>query len=172
MSSLEENIILRKPLRYFEFLNATTQFDVLLINDTITKDFYKINPYLPSKLSDYKGSLIDIWAIYENGSVLSTQDVRYKSSMTDYTQSTKVLVDILKDNGYDDESYTLNDSVYENRITQLNLTMKKEVNAKNRYRRQIKKLKKENKRLKEENEKILSSNSWKITKPLRKLRNK
>ena len=78
----------------------------------------------------------------------------------------------LKDNGYDDESYTLNDSVYENRITQLNLTMKKEVNAKNRYRRQIKKLKKENKRLKEENEKILSSNSWKITKPLRKLRNK
>ena len=169
---IKENIILRKPLRYFEFLNATTQFDVLLINDTITKDFYKINPYLPSKLSDYNGSHIDIWAIYENGSVLSTQDVRYKSSMTDYTQSTKVLVDILKDNGYDDESYTLNDSVYENRITQLNLTMKKEVNAKNRYRRQIKKLKKENKRLKEENEKILSSNSWKITKPLRKLRNK
>ncbi|MDO5831760.1 MAG: hypothetical protein Q4Q14_02880 [Methanobrevibacter sp.] len=169
---IKENIILRKPLRYFEFLNATTQFDVLLINDTITKDFYKINPYLPSKLSDYKGSHIDIWAIYENGSVLSTQDVKYKSSMTDYTQSTQVLVDILKDNGYDDESYTLNDSVYENRITQLNLTMKKEVNAKNRYRRQIKKLKKENKRLKEENEKILSSNSWKITKPLRKLRNK
>ena len=169
---IKESIILRKPLRYFEFLNATTQFDVLLINDTITKDFYTINPYLPSKLSDYKGSHIDIWAIYENGSVLSTQDVKYKSSMTDYTQSTQVLVDILKDNGYGDESYTLNDSVYENRITQLNLTMKKEVNAKNKYRRQIKKLKKENKRLKEENEKILSSNSWKITKPLRKLRNK
>lgn len=169
---IKDSITIRKPLRYFEFLNATTQFDVLLINDTITKDFYRINPYLPSKLSDYKGSHIDIWAIYENGSVLSSQNVKYKSSMTDYRQSTEVLIDILKDHGYDDDSYTLNDSVYENRITQLNLTMKKEVNAKNRYRRQIKKLKKENKRLKEENDKILSSNSWKITKPLRKLRNK
>lgn len=169
---IKENIILRKPLKYFDFLNATTQFDVLLINDTITKDFYKINPYLPSKLSDYKGSHIDIWAIYENGSVLSTEDVRYKSSMTDYTQSTQVLIDILKDNGYEDDSCTLNDSVYESRITQLNLTMKKEVNTKNKYKRQIRKLKKENKKLKEENEKILSSNSWKITSPLRKLRKK
>lgn len=169
---IKENIIIRKPLEYFEFLNATTKFDVLLINDTITKDFYSINPYLPSKLSDYKGAHVDIWAIYENGSVLSSEDVKYKSSMTDYTQSTQVLIDILKDNGYDDESYTLNDSVYENRITQLNRTMKKEVDAKNKFKKQVKKLKKENKRLKEENDKILSSNSWKITKPLRKLRNR
>ena len=33
------------------------------------------------------------------------------------------------------------------------------------------KLRKENKKLKRENEKILSSRSWKITKPLRKIRN-
>ena len=167
---IKENITIRKPLEYFEFLNATTQFDVLLINDTITKGFYSINPYLPSKLSDYKGAHVDIWAIYENGSVLSTQNVKYKSSMTDYTQSSQVLIDILKDNGYDDDSWTLNDSVYENRITQLNLAMKRQVNAKNRYIKQVKKLKKQNKKLKEENERIMSSNSWKITEPLRKLR--
>ena len=87
------------------------------------------------------------------------------------------LISIPTSNNWEnDEKFNImnqkNDSVYENRITQLNLTMKKEVNAKNRYKRQLKKLKKENKRLKEENEKILSSNSWKITKPLRKLRNK
>ena len=39
-------------------------------------------------------------------------------------------------------------------------------------KQQNKKLKKENKKLKKKNKNLLSSNSWKITKPLRKIRNK
>ena len=43
-------------LVFFEFLNLTTKFDCLIVNDANTKDYKEINPYLPSKLSDYLGS--------------------------------------------------------------------------------------------------------------------
>ena len=174
-----DNIIIRKPLDYLEFLNATTKFDILLINDTITDNRFEINPYLPSKLSDYKGSSKDIWAIYENGSTLSKIDAKYKSSMTDYRQAQNVLVEILKDHGYEDENFSFDEYHFEKRITDLNATVRKEFDAKNklaqknsRLNREIKKLRAENERLKHENDEIMSSNSWKITKPFRNLRNK
>lgn len=151
-TDIEKNMIIQKPIDYLEFLNATTQFDILLINDTITEGNFSVNPYLPSKLSDYLGSERDIWAIYEEGSMLSAFDARYKSSMKDYTTSCDVLIDILNDHGYADEDYSFDDNYYEKRITELNRIVKKEFDAKNRYRRQAKKLKRQNKKLKDTEE--------------------
>ena len=175
----KENIVIEKLLNYLEFLNATTKFDILLVNDTITEDRFNINPYLPSKLADCKGSSKDIWAIYEEGSTLSKEDVKYRSSMGDFKQSKEVLLQILKDYGYDDEYSSFDENYYEKRITDLNRIVRKEFVEKNRLEeknskllKDIKKLKAENKKLKDENEEILNSNSWKITKPLRDLRNK
>ncbi|WP_406535714.1 hypothetical protein [Methanobrevibacter sp.] len=175
----KDNIIIQKLLNYIEFLNATTKFDILLVNDTITENRFNVNPYLPSKLADCKGSSKDIWAIYETGSTLSKEDVKYRSSMGDFKQSKEVLVQILSDYGYDDEDSSFDENFYEKRITDLNRIVRKEFDAKNRLekrnsklKRDIKRLKAENKRLKDKNEEILSSNSWKITKPLRDLRNK
>ena len=175
----KDNIIIRKPLEYFEFLNATTKFDILLVNDTVTGESFEFNPYLPSKISDYKGSGRDIWAIYEDKSTLSRLDVRYKSDLSDYSQSRDVLVDILKDYGYDDADYSFDDEYYAKRVTDLNKIIKAEFDAKNkleaknaRLTKQIKKLKEQNKRLEEENASMQSSNSWKITKPLRSLKNR
>ena len=181
IDSLEfrDNIIIRKPLEYFEFLNATTKFDILLVNDTVTADSFTFNPYLPSKISDYKGSGRDIWAIYEDGSTLSRLDVKYKSDTSDYAQSRDVLVDILKDYGYDDSDYSFDDEYYGKRITDLNKIIKAEFDAKNKFKaknaklsKQIKRLKEQNRKLEEENASIMSSNSWKITKPLRSLKNR
>lgn len=175
----KDNIIIRKPLEYLEFLNATTKFDILLVNDTVTADSFDLNPYLPSKLSDYKGSGRDIWAIYEDKSTLSKLDVKYKSDTFDYSQSRDVLVNILNDYGYIDSDYGFDDKYYGKRISSLNKIIKAEFDAKNKFkvkntklRKQIKKLKEENKRLEEENKSIKSSNSWKITKPLRSLKNR
>ena len=195
----KDYIIIKKPLDYLEFLNATTKYDVLLINDTITAGKFRLNPYLPSKYSDYAGSGRDIWALYEDKSILSGLDLKYKSSMTDYVQSCDVLANILKDNGYDDPDYTFDEHLFEKRITQLNNVSKREFDKKVKYRdetkdlkRQIRKLKKEKEKIKEKNEKIkdenqrikdenkeikaelksiLNSNSWKITKPLRSVKN-
>lgn len=165
----KNNIIIREPLEYFEFLNATLKFDILLINDTITNEYFNINPYLPSKLSDYLGSNKDIWAIYEDYSTLSTIDCKYKSSVRDYRQSRDVLLKILDDYGYDDSKYSFDDNFYEKRINQLNKIIGNQYSMINRHKLKIDNLNKSNKKLKRENKEILSSNSWKLTSPLRKL---
>ena len=158
-----DNFIVKEPLDYLEFLNATTKFDVLIVNDVITKGNYQINPYLPSKLSDYLGSESDIWALYEKGSSLSNFDVKYKSDILDFKECTNQLINILNDNGYADEDSEIDDKFYD-RLTSLNQLVE-------RLFRQNLKLKREVKKVKRENEEMMSSNSWKLTQPLRKLRN-
>lgn len=65
-------ISVHTTMRYFEFLNALCDFDCLLINDAHTKAYHTLNPYLPSKLSDYLGAGVPIWIQYEAGSILHT----------------------------------------------------------------------------------------------------
>lgn len=179
----KDNIIIREPLNYFEFLNATLKFDVLVINDSITEEFFPVNPYLPSKLSDYLGSCRDIWAIYEKNSALSAADVKYKSLQKDYRQSRDVLLDILNDHGYADDEFSFDDAFYERRIDQLNRIIfsndmsnkQKDIKIKqlNKQNQELisknKGLAEKNKQLSSENKKVLSSKSWRITAPLRKL---
>lgn len=62
-------------LPFLDFLNTTTKLDMLLINDTKTKQTKSVNPYLPSKLSDYIGSGIPILSLTENGSIMSKMNL-------------------------------------------------------------------------------------------------
>ncbi|MGV2874581.1 glycosyltransferase family A protein [Macrococcus capreoli] len=68
LDSNEDQIDIFNALPYFEFLNATKKFDALIVMDAHTKGYKDINPYLPSKLSDYKGSNRNIIAFVEDGS--------------------------------------------------------------------------------------------------------
>ncbi len=100
--TVEENITdifrVNDYISYFEFLNLTTKFDCLILNDAITKPEKKYNPYLPSKLSDYKGSGTDIWALYEEGSIISrATDIKYKSELGNIDESSKILEKIIED---------------------------------------------------------------------------
>jgi hypothetical protein len=160
-----ERFIVKKPLGYLEFLNATTQFDVLIVNDVITKGNYEINPYLPSKLSDYLGSGSDIWALYEKGSSLYEFDLKYKSDVNDFDGCLNQLANILDDFGYGDENYSIDEDYMNKRFTDLNELFEHEFRRKQNLQSKIKELKKEKSNL-------MSSNSWKITKPLRYLKNK
>lgn len=117
---IEKNITIHKTVDYLEFLNLTIKFDILLVNDLVTSDNFKINPYLPSKIADYAGSGKDIWIIYEKGSVMSKTDVRYKSDAMDYSTSRDVLVKILEDNGFIDKSLSYDDTYFIKRLTLLN----------------------------------------------------
>lgn len=159
------NFIVKKPLKYFEFLNASTQFDVLIVNDVVTKDVWPVNPYLPSKLSDYLGSSTDIWGFCEKGSALSGFDLKYKSYMNDFKSCREELVKILEDYDFRDDDYSFDDDYFIKRLTTLNKMVDFEFNTRL-------KLRDENKLLKKSNEDILTSNSWKLTKPLRKFRNR
>src|SRR5699024_4823928 len=67
----ENNVQINDYLSFTEFLNATTKYDLLLINDAETTEDKPMNPYLPSKLSDYLGSGTPILAFVEKDSVMS-----------------------------------------------------------------------------------------------------
>lgn len=178
--SISNNIHIKDPLDYLNYLNLTTKLDVLIVNDLITSDCFKQNPYLPSKLSDYIGSGTDIWAIFEKGSSLERCNVKYKSDIKDLKSNVEVMVNILDDYSFADENYTVADSYdyLQNRLTRLNIIIDEEHKRLKNAKRETKKLKNENSILKKhkssiesEKEEILSSNSWKITRSFRKIGN-
>ena len=138
--SVKDAIKIKKPLSYLEFLNASTNFDVLVVNDVETKGNYDVNPYLPSKLSDYLGSKSEIWAICEKDSTLSKADVKYKSYLEDYNSSALELVKILEDNGFVDEEFSIED-YFMKRLTELNELYEKEFRKNVILKRKLKKAK-------------------------------
>ncbi|GAB3813168.1 hypothetical protein GCM10028820_07460 [Tessaracoccus terricola] len=77
------NVTVAPYLPYFEFLNMTTRLDVLLVADTVVGDAMSVNPYLPSKVSDYRGSGRPIWALVEPGSPMSELDFDFESVADD-----------------------------------------------------------------------------------------
>ena len=157
-------MIIHDIVEYLEFLNLTTKFDILLANDLVTKDNFKINPYLPSKLADYTGSGNDIWIIYERGSVMSEVEAKYKSDVHDYSTSRDVLIKILEDRGFVDDDISFDENYFDKRLTLFN-----------EYYGQINKLKEKVKELEAENEKLQDNKSTskdsKLKKHLRKLKN-
>ena len=174
---ISENIHIKDQVDYLDFLNLINKFDVLIINDLITSDCFEVNPYRPSKLSDYLGSDSKIWAICERGSILDSEDVEYKSFVDDYKSSIDALADILNDHSLGDENYGVidDDEYLLKRITELNVVIAecnrdyKRINSSlDRLKKKYEKLEAENKELKEKNDEILSSNSWKLTGFLRR----
>lgn len=82
---------------YLEFLNLTTKFDVLLVNDVERTGEMAINPFLPSKYSDYVGSGQPVWGLLDEGSPLSTKPLAYSSTVGNAVQAVRVLEEILDD---------------------------------------------------------------------------
>jgi hypothetical protein len=96
--SILENLEINPYVSFLEYLNLTTKFDCLIVNDAHKEG---INPYLPSKFSDYIGSGNNIWAIYEEGSTLSKLDLKYKSIRGNINSIIQTLEQIIKDHTID-----------------------------------------------------------------------
>lgn len=80
---------------YLQFLNLTTQFDVLMVSDAETSNFTNKNPFLPSKYADYVGSGAHIWAIVEEGSPLAQKEtIRFKSQVGNSSSIRNTLIEI------------------------------------------------------------------------------
>lgn len=91
-NNLSDYIRVNKYLEYLDFLKVINVFDCLIVNDSIVKQEKGINPYLPSKLSDYIGSASDIWAIVESDSALSKiKDCKYTTMAGDSDAAIEVL---------------------------------------------------------------------------------
>lgn len=81
---------------YLEFLNLSRQFDVLLVNDVERSGELAINPFLPSKYSDYKGTGVPIWGLIDEGSALSRETLAYTSRVGDGPGALAVLGEIFR----------------------------------------------------------------------------
>ncbi|AXJ11238.1 glycosyltransferase [Arthrobacter sp. PM3] len=80
---------------FLDFLATLDTFDVLIVNDAATAEHHIRNPYLPSKLSDYRGARPKIWAIAEPDSPLSRFPADLSSARGDVQGARRVLHDIL-----------------------------------------------------------------------------
>jgi hypothetical protein len=76
-------VVARPYVPYLDFLSLTRRFDALLVNDAHTRERHGVNPYLPSKWSDYRGSGTPGWGVVERGSVLSTKPLDDVSELGD-----------------------------------------------------------------------------------------
>lgn len=97
LMGLAGNVLIHKYLPYLEFLNVATRFDVLLVNDVERGGELPINPFLPSKYSDYVGSGSQIWALVDEGSPLSQRDVAYKTPVGNGAAALKAICSIHQD---------------------------------------------------------------------------
>lgn len=68
--SLGESLRVYHQLPFLEFLHASTLMDILLIMDTQRPDGAQASPFLPSKLGDYRGAHVPLWAVVDEGSAL------------------------------------------------------------------------------------------------------
>ncbi len=68
----------------------------MLVEDS-NKGNFKLNPYLPSKLSDYQGSDVAIWGICEEGSIMDSLNLDYKSKLNDIDSGEKAIEKIIED---------------------------------------------------------------------------
>lgn len=85
-------ILVQPYADFLAFLNLCDRMDLLLVNDAITPPGGSVNPFLPSKWSDYKGSTTPVWALVEEGSCLDTNDeVDLKTPVEHFTAYTQVL---------------------------------------------------------------------------------
>ena len=81
---------------YLEFLNVSTNFDALVVNDTDTVGTaFSVNPFLPSKYADYVGSGAAVWGIVVEDSPLSKLPLTYCTASGDSAQAGRVLDEIL-----------------------------------------------------------------------------
>jgi glycosyltransferase involved in cell wall biosynthesis len=83
-------------VRYLEFLNLTTRFDCLIVNDAFTAGTHTSNPYLPSKWADYRGSETPVWGLIEPGSPLSREQLAYASPVGDVAAAQRVLAELVQ----------------------------------------------------------------------------
>lgn len=88
---VEHLVRFHPSLPFLEFLAATDAFDLLVVRDAASGAHHAVNPYLPSKWSDYSGSTAATWAIVEEGSTMSGLSPRHRSAVHDVAGAREVL---------------------------------------------------------------------------------
>lgn len=95
-SGLDAQVELHPALPYLDFLGVLDEFDYVLVNDAKSGEHHSVNPYLPSKYGDYKGSSAKIWALCEEGSCLQRSSAHVKTPLGDVNAVRQFLISELE----------------------------------------------------------------------------
>lgn len=96
-SSAVDALRINPYVPYLEFLNVSKKFDCLIVNDAdTTGSGFKVNPFLPSKYSDYRGSGVPVWGLVVEGSPLSQLPLTFKCESQDGTAIDAVVNEIIE----------------------------------------------------------------------------
>lgn len=96
-NGIEGQVHMNASLPYLKFLATTNKFDYLIVNDARSGDHHDVNPYLPSKWSDYAGSAARSWGFIEEGSILANKPVDIKTPVGDAWKARQDLWDMIID---------------------------------------------------------------------------
>ncbi|MFL0425810.1 hypothetical protein ACH0AC_08525 [Micrococcus luteus] len=94
---IEHLVSFHPSLPFLEFLAATDAFDLLVVRDAATSGHHAVNPYLPSKWSDYSGSSAATWAIVEEGSSMWVMGPALQSPLDDVAAAREILWTAVED---------------------------------------------------------------------------
>lgn len=92
---IEDRVTFNPSLPFLKFLATTEKLDFLIVNDAQSGKNHDINPYLPSKWSDYAGSSARTWGFIEEGSILSKKPIDVKTPIGDALSAREQLWDII-----------------------------------------------------------------------------
>lgn len=154
------------PVDFLDFLNLTTKMDVLLVEDSNISAF-DINPFLPSKISDYKGSGKPVWAICQKNSIMDEMDIAYKSHLNDLESVIRVANKIIAKK----DSYNEKKSIdyLQNRISHLSKKIDELIQVAESEFKKDRHYEQEIQSLTQELNELKNSNSWKLTENFRKI---
>ena len=82
--------------QYIPFLRTLSGFDILLVVDSETRDCFEVNPFLPSKYSDYVGTPAKLWGFVQPGSPLSKLDLDFKTELGDRRSILETLKEVCR----------------------------------------------------------------------------
>ena len=88
---LERCVRVNRYRPFLEFLNLTTRLDWLVVADAKVSSSHGLNPYLPSKYADYRGSGTSVWSIVEPGSTLDSLPAEAKTRLGDVEAAAELL---------------------------------------------------------------------------------
>lgn len=74
---------IHEPVPFLTFLNLASQFEVLFINDAAGSGAWELNPFLPSKLSDYLGANVELWGHVEEKTNIPRECLAFTSRVGD-----------------------------------------------------------------------------------------
>ena len=92
---VENQVTFNASLPYLKFLATTEKLDYLIVNDAVSGAHHAVNPYLPSKWSDYAGSSANSWGFVEDGSILSGKPVDVKTPVGNAYEAREMLWDMV-----------------------------------------------------------------------------